>query len=55
VSVSTRDQSKAVPSPRDEAEPGVDRRKFLTFLVSAPVLTVAAKLGIDSAAGTATR
>jgi isoquinoline 1-oxidoreductase beta subunit len=37
------------PAP-DLTAPGVDRRRFLVYLVSAPTLTVAARLGLDALA-----
>lgn len=47
-----------VEQPEDSSPPpdgeGLGRRRFLTYLVAAPVLTIAARVGLDSAApGTA--
>ncbi|MDT4939808.1 MAG: isoquinoline 1-oxidoreductase subunit beta [Pseudonocardiales bacterium] len=43
-----RSDPSADPEATDSARPGTDRRRFLGYLVAAPTLVVAARVGLDS-------
>ncbi|MQA62536.1 MAG: molybdopterin-dependent oxidoreductase [Actinophytocola sp.] len=54
VNPTTRsERGDELPQGGDAPLPAVRRRRFLTYLVAAPALTVAAKMGLDSAASPA--